>query len=253
MMWNNDKLDITNAGKDVFEKAGDLFEKGHGMVDTISEYLPYVKVVNGLINKRIELKCKQFLQGLAIKLFSSEDLTSDDLQKLNELIMKDKNMDLILNILEEATNTVSYVSSKILGVIAGQVMEGQREFNYNDWTLVNGLKNMNDWDINNFKKFYMHFNTYPNDARVSTLVLIQKSKSMEENELMEKLESEEQGYYAYDEISKTEEYKMLKSSLMRMSSFQIISEGPMAFAKDGVTFEKTQVSDELYKLIKKIE
>lgn len=252
-MWNNDKFDITSIGKDTIETAGDLLGKGHGMVDTLSEYSPYVKVVNSLINKRIELKCKQFLQGLAIKVFLREELTSDDLQKLNELIMKDKNMDLILNILEEATNTVSYTSSKILGVIAGQVMEGQREFDYTDWTLVNGLKNMNDWDINNLKRLYIHFNTYPNDVRVSTTVLIQKRRSMEENELMEKLESEEQGYYEYDEISKTEEYKMLRSSLMRMSSFQIISEGPLTYSKDGVTFEKTQVSDELYKLIKIIE
>ncbi|MCU5695515.1 hypothetical protein OCB06_19150 [Bacillus cereus] len=250
-MGNNNKIDLINAPEDIIETAGDFLEKGHGIVDTISEYSPYVRLANNLMNKRREHKCKNFLQGLAMKVFSREDITSGDLQKLNELLEKNANRILILDILEEATKTVSDVSSKILGVIAGQVMEGHRAFGYNDWTLINGLKNMNDWDIENFNKVYSHFETYPEDTKISTSGLLQK-KSMEEYELMLNAVFETEERSLQDSIMNSEEYKMLKSSLMRISSFQILSLGPIIFANDSVTFERSQVGDELYKLIKMV-
>lgn len=251
-MWNNNKFDIVSIGKDTIEEAGDLLEKGHGMVDTLSEYSPYVKVVNSLINKRIELKCKQFLQGLAIKVFSREELTSDDLQKLNELIMKDKNMDLILNILEEATNTVSYTSSKILGVIAGQVMEGQREFDYTDWTLVNGLKNMNDWDIKNFKKVYLYFKSYPEEININTLCLFLNINTKEYG-VIRKEAIETSDHTKQLKIMNKNEYKMLKSSLRRLMNLQILNTGSVLSDIDDMSFERSEVGNELYKLIKLVD
>ncbi|MGR6006631.1 hypothetical protein ACT7CR_17190 [Bacillus paranthracis] len=147
-----DKLDLINKQDDVFKTAGDLLKNGHELVDTLSEYSPYVRLANNWMNKRREKKCKEFLQGLGMKVLSSEELTSNDLQKLNELLNKNVNRLLVLDILEEATKTVSDTSSKLLGIIAGQVMKEERQFNYNDWILINGLKNMNDWDLENLKK-----------------------------------------------------------------------------------------------------
>ncbi|PGA60669.1 hypothetical protein COL89_30495, partial [Bacillus pseudomycoides] len=156
-----DTLDLINKQDDVFETVGDLLKNGHELVDTLSEYSPYVRLANNWMNKRRENKCKEFLQGLGMKLLSREELTSDDLQKLNELLNKNVNRLLVLDILEEATKTVSDTSSKLLGIIAGQVMKAERQFNYNDWILINGLKNMNNWDIDSFKKIYSHFEAYP--------------------------------------------------------------------------------------------
>lgn len=244
-----DKLELINTPEDVFETAGDFLERGHELVDSLSEYSPYVRLANNLMNKRREHKCKSFLQGLAIKVFSREDITANDLEKLNRLLEKSENMILVLDILEEATKTVSNVSSKLLGIIAGQVMQGQRTFTYNDWVLINGLKNMNDWDIENFKKIYLYFEEHPEDKVVSTACLIQnismeEYKQIRDNTLETKDRAIEEG------IINNEEYKMLKSSLMRISSLQIISVGPVTFALDSVTFEGNKVGNELYKLIK---
>lgn len=150
-----DKLELINTPGDVFDNAKDLLENGHELVDTLSEYSPYLKVASKWMNKRRENKCKEFLQGLGMKVLSKEELNSDDLQKLDVLLKKNVNRLLVLDILEEATKTVSDTSSKLLGIIAGQVMEEERQFTYNDWILINGLKNMNDWDLENLKKVYL--------------------------------------------------------------------------------------------------
>ncbi|MEY6553491.1 hypothetical protein AB8Q00_23975 [Bacillus cereus] len=251
-MENKNKLDLIDESKDIIETAGNLLGKGHEIVDTLSEYSPYVRLANNLMNKRREQKCENFLKGLAMKVFSREDLTADDLRELNRLIEKNVNMTLILDILEEATKTVSNTSSKLLGVIAGQVMKGQQTFTYNEWILTNALKNMNDWDIDNFKKVYSYFEEHPEDRKVSTTCLIQNI-SMEEYVQMRNNSLETKDHSIQENIMNNEEFKMLKSSLMRMSNFQILSVGPVAFALDSVTFEGNQVGDELYKLIQVIE
>ncbi|MEM5637262.1 hypothetical protein AAHB65_23300 [Bacillus toyonensis] len=71
-----DTLDLINKQDDVFETVGDLLKNGHELVDTLSEYSPYVRLANNWMNKRRENKCKEFLQGLGMKLLSREELTS---------------------------------------------------------------------------------------------------------------------------------------------------------------------------------
>lgn len=244
MMGLKDKLDSLNTPEDVIDTVGSLLGKGHELVDTLSEYSPYVRVANNLMNKRREHKCKQFLQGLAIKVFSREDITSDELQKLNGLLEKDTNRILILDILEEATKTVSDVSSKLLGIIAGQVMEGYRTFDYNDWILINGLKNMNDWDLNNFKKVYLYFERYPEEEAVNAqcvhLDLPLNAFAGEVDILKSRLKQDE-------------EYKMFKSSLLRISSLQVLSTGEMRIIDAGEPFVRSKVGHELYDLIKLLD
>ncbi|MCM3325183.1 hypothetical protein M3641_00375 [Bacillus cereus] len=243
-MGLKEKLDSLNTPEDVIDTVGSLLGKGHELVDRLSEYSPYVRVANNLMNKRREHKCKQFLQGLAIKVFSREDITSDELQKLNGLLEKDTNRILILDILEEATKTVSDVSSKLLGIIAGQVMEGHRTFDYNDWILINGLKNMNDWDLNNFKKVYSYFERYPEEEAVNAqcvhLDLPLNAFAGEVDILKPRLKQDE-------------EYKMFKSSLLRISSLQVLSTGEMRIIDAGEPFVRSKVGYELYDLIKLLD
>ncbi|PGW74241.1 hypothetical protein C1N66_19995 [Bacillus cereus] len=239
-MGIKDELNSLNTPEDVIEKVGDFLEKGHEIVDTLSEYSPYVKLANNLMNKRREHKCKQFLQGLAIKVFSREDITSDEFKKLNGLLEKDVNRILILDILEEATKTVSDISSKLLGIIAGQVLEGQREFNYNDWILINGLKNMNDWDMENFKKVYLYFDAYPGEEVANSACVylnLPINVFAEREDLLD------------PQLKQDEEYKMLRSSLLRISSFQILSVGETRWIDDAASFIRSQVGCELYNLI----
>lgn len=239
-----EKIELINTPGDIFKTGKELLKDGHELVDTLSEYSPYLKVGSKWMNYRKEKKCKEFLQGLGVKLLLQEELTSDDLKKLDELLMKNANKLLVLDILEVATNTVSDKSSKLLGIIAGQAMEEEREFKYNDWILVNGLKNMNNWDLENFKKVYAHFELYPREGSVNAACLFL------ETSMKEYMDTTDPSILS---IVHDEECKMLKSSLMRISSLQILSPGPMLMDNDGVSFERSEVGYELYKLMNALE
>lgn len=232
-----EKLELINKPEDVFETAGDLLTKGHELVDTLSEYSPYVRLASNWMNKRRENKCKEFLQGLGMKVLSREELTSDDLQKLNELLNKNVNRLLVLDILEEATKTVSDTSSKLLGIIAGQVMKEERQFNYSDWILVNALKNMNNWDIENLKRLCLYFNEYPEVESTNAASVYLSLPYSDSNENAIKL------------IIHNEEFKLFKSSLMKMSNLQILSTGTILIDDDSVSFVRSQIAYELYDLM----
>ncbi|MFP3415175.1 hypothetical protein SB773_27040 [Bacillus sp. SIMBA_074] len=236
-----DKIKLINTPEDVLEAAKDLLKNGHEIVDTLSEYSPYLKLGSKWRNFRREKKCKEFLQGLGMKVLSREELTSDGLKKLDELLMKNVNRLLVLDILEEATKTASDTSSKLLGIIAGQVMEGEREFSYNDWLLVNGLKNMNDWDLENLKKVYLYFDSYPQEEHVNSACVYFDLPLCECNDTE---------VPDIDDILNSEDFKMFETSIMRINSLQILSTGPtVQNVSNPVCFLSNKVGDEIYDLL----
>ncbi|PEX91820.1 hypothetical protein [Bacillus cereus] len=236
-----DKLNLISKPEDVFETGRDLLVNGHEVVDKLSEYSPYLKVASKWINKRRENKCKKFLQGLGVKVLSREELTFDDLKKLDELLKKNVNSFLVLDILEEATKTSSDNASKMLGIIAGQVMQEEREFDYNDWLLVNGLKNMNDWDLENLKQVYLYFDSYPQEEYVNSACVYFDLPLCECNDT---------DIDNFDYILESEDFKMFETSLMRINSLQILSTGPtISNVKNPVCFLSNKVGDEIYDLL----
>ncbi|MGH0541472.1 hypothetical protein ACQVPW_07810 [Bacillus cereus] len=242
-MGIKDKLELINTPEDVFDAAKDLLENGHELVDTLSEYSPYLKVASKWMNKRRENKCKEFLQGLGMKVLSKEELTSDDLQKLDELLKKNVNRLLVLDILEEATKTVSDTSSKLLGIIAGQVMEEERQFNYNDWILINGLKSMNNWDLENLKKVYLYFESYPQEEYVNSACVYLDLPMYEYSDTTDP---------EILNIVNDEDFQMFKSSIMRINNLQILSNGAGLMDDDATSLRGNRAGDELYELIKVI-
>lgn len=239
-----EKLESINTPEDVFETAGDLLVKGHELIDTLSEYTPYLKVASKWMNKRKENKCKAFLQGLGMKVISKEELTSDDLQKLDVLLKRNINRLLVLDLLEEATKTASDTSSKLLGIIAGQVMAEERQFNYNDWILVNGLKNINDWDLENLKKLYLYFDSYPDRESTNATNVYLHFSSQPSESTVDSIRNN---------LKDDEKYQMLRSSLIRMSSLQVLGTGEMTFDDDGATVARSKVGYEVYELINILE
>lgn len=261
-----DKFDLINIPEDAIKEVWEVITDSHELVNTLSEFNPYLSFINNRVKKRKEKKFKEFLKGFAIMVFSSEQITSTDLKTLEDLLNKKQNKDVVLDVLEEALATASDTSSKILGIIAGEVLKGYRTFDYNDWILVNGLKNMNEWDIESFNKVYSYFEAYPKKTRVNTTMLLQNVSLEEYGKLITDPSTEEYKQFANDpsvaekrfleeeeRIMKSEEYKRLRSSLMRINSFQILMLGPITAEPDSVNFERSYAGDELYKLIKEIE
>ncbi|PGW64296.1 hypothetical protein COE18_06580 [Bacillus cereus] len=238
-----EKIELINTPGDLLETGKELLKDGHELVDTLSEYSPYLKVGSKWLNYKREKKCKEFLQGLGMKLLLREELTSDDLKKLDELLMKNANKLLVLDILEVATNTVSDTSSKLLGIIAGQAMEEEREFKYNDWILVNGLKNMNDWDLENLKKVYLYFEAYPHEEYVNSACVYLDLPMYEYSDTSDPV---------ILNIVNDDDFQMFKSSIMRINSLQILSNGAGLMDDDATSLRRNRAGDELYELIKVI-
>ncbi|MGN4846290.1 hypothetical protein [Bacillus cereus group sp. MYBK134-1] len=236
-----EKIELINTPGGLLETGKELLKDGHELVDTLSEYSPYLKVGSKWINYKREQKCKEFLQGLGRKLLLREELTSDDLKKLDELLMKNANKLLVLDILEVATNTVSDTSSKLLGIIAGQVMEEEREFKYNDWILVNGLKNMNDWDLENLKKVYLYFESYPQEEYVNSACVYLDLPMYEYSDTTDPV---------ILNIVNDDDFQMFKSSIMRINNLQILSNGAGLMDDDATSLRGNKVGDELYELLK---
>lgn len=238
-----EKIELINTPGGLLETGKELLKDGHELVDKLSEYSPYLKVGSKWLNYTRERKCKEFLQGLGMKLLLREELTSEDLKKLDELLMKNANKLLVLDILEVATNTVSDTSSKLLGIIAGQVMEEEREFKYNDWILVNGLKNMNDWDLENLKKVYLYFEAYPHEEYVNSACVYLDLPMYEYSDTSDPV---------ILNIVNDDDFQTFKSSIMRINSLQILSNGPGLMDDDATSLRGNRAGDELYELIKVI-
>ncbi|PFY52033.1 hypothetical protein [Bacillus toyonensis] len=238
-----DNFDLLHIPEDIRDTVGGLLKDGHEIVDTLSECSPYLSFANTLMNKRREYKCKVFLQGLGMKVLAKEEITSDDLLELGKLLNKSANKVLVLDILEEATKTVSDISPKILGIIAGQVMEEERQFNYNDWILINGLKNMNNWDFENLKKVYLYFESYPHEEYVNSTCIYLDLPMYEYSDTTDP---------AILNLVNDDDFQMFKSSIMRINNLQILSNGAGLMDDDATSLRGNRVGDELYELIKVI-
>ncbi|WHT89573.1 hypothetical protein [Bacillus cereus] len=238
-----DNFDLLYIPEDIRDTVGGLLKNSHEIVGTLSECSPYLSFANTLMHKRREYKCKVFLQGLGMKVLAKEEITSDDLQELGKLLDKSANRVLVLDILEEATKTVSDISPKLLGIIAGQVMKEERQFNYNDWILINGLKNMNNWDFENLKKVYLYFEAYPHEEYVNSACIYLNLPMYEYSDTTDP---------AILNLINDDDFQMFKSSIMRINNLQILSNGAGLMDDDATSLRGNKVGDELYELIKVI-
>ncbi|HFK1518205.1 TPA: hypothetical protein ACGXMA_004084 [Bacillus cereus] len=236
-----DKFSLINIPEEEIKKVWGVITNGHELMNTLSEYNRYAKFLNNWRNKRIERKCEKFLEGLAMKVFSNEQFNSEDVLKLEKTLKKNGNQELVFDILEEATKTVSDNAAKILGIIAGQVLIGNRSFNYNDWILVNGLKNMNDWDLENLKKVYLYFEAYPHEEYVNSACVYLNLPMYEYSDTTDPV---------ILNIVNDEDFQMFKSSIMRINSLQILSNGAGLMDDDATSLRGNRAGDELYELIK---
>jgi len=239
-----DKLSLENIPEGAMECISESLATFREVGNTVSEFNGYFGLIKVGIDKRRETKCKRFLEGLAARIYSDEGLNAADHQKLEKLLSNDKNNELVIDILEEALNSVSYMSSKILGVIAGGILKDSRDYNYKDWIIVNGLKNMNDWDIENFKRLCLYFNTYPEqEATNSACVYLNLPMKQYENSNGTSIRN----------IIHDEDFKLFKSSLIKMNNLQILSTGIMLIDDDNVSFVRSSIATELYELINIID
>ncbi|MDA1952006.1 hypothetical protein PDL03_21085 [Bacillus cereus] len=234
------KLSLENVPEETMQLISEGLSTAREVGNTVSELNGYFRLIKIGIDKRRERKCRKFLEGLVARIYSGERLNSRDHNELEKLLNNDKNKELVIDILEEALNTVSDISTKLLGIVAGEILNGYRTFDYRAWILVNAIKNMNDWDIENLKKVYLYFDSHPDQDFTDARYVYLHFSPQQVKDTVDPIKSE---------LINDEEYKMLKSSLMRMSTLQILSIGETRWDDDGVAFIRSEIGREVYDLI----
>lgn len=236
---NNELIQILDDLKNIAVDNGDEIV---GFIGD-SQSFGMLSVGKQIWNYHKERKMKRFLRGLAKKVDQHGTYNQDDKEKLKSFLDVEHTKEKFFGILDEALNSVSYFCSEVLGYFAGDILLSSQKLTYSDYIIINALRNMNDWDIDHFKKAYDTFISFPEDEYSNSLCLYTKNSIKE-------LENVEE---SFEEILDLEKFKAFKSSLMKITNFQVLNYGVLLMSSDNYTFTRTNISDKLYKLINIIE
>ncbi|MGP7815543.1 hypothetical protein ACTXGU_00115 [Niallia sp. 01092] len=220
----------------------DITSGTEDIVSSISKEIPIVRmleVTKHIWNHHKERKMKKFLIGLSKKISEHEGYEISDRIELRKFLSDDFTRDKFFNILDEALNTNSELSSEILGFYAGVILLSSENLNYKHTVIINALRNMNDWDIKNFQKAYSFFITMPINQPLNSVCLYHRVSI----EQLEEQQSLEDSIY-------NDEFNEFKSTLIKLSNLQILTLSQILMSDDPTTFMRTKIADELYNLIK---
>ena len=127
--------------------------------DTISDLATPVKAFSNIYSLRKKMAFKSFLKNYSNQVSSNSKISPDDTAKLTKFLSKDKNLSLVSEVIENAINSRSIKCTAILGVIAGKIMQTKNDVTYNLLCLIDTLKIMTDFDLENFIALYEYLQT----------------------------------------------------------------------------------------------
>ena len=212
------------------------------VISAVTNEVPGIRLLevgNQIWNHYKELKMKKFFRGLSKEIEVNGYSVSNKI-KLENYLKDDFTRASFFNILDNALEASSELCSEMLGYYAGLVLQSSERLSYNHTIIINALKNLNDWDLINFKKAYEFFTILPDDQPINSICLYKKVplKSLEKDkDEMEKL--------IYDE-----EFNAFKSTIIKLANLQVFNTSQIVFSADPHTYTKTKASDEMFHLVK---
>lgn len=122
-------------------------------LDTAEEVLKPVKAIRKIYGFAKKQKFKSFLKSLSTKINENDFIDIDNINKLKQYVLKDDNVDFIINTIDYSINTRCIKCSSLLGIYAGNILNKYKNVEYKDLQIVEILKNMNDIELTRFKEF----------------------------------------------------------------------------------------------------
>jgi hypothetical protein len=244
-MVKNNIIPVENLNElldDIKSFAADSSE----LVGQVSKDLPIVgmlSVAKHIWNYHKERKMKRFLKGLAKKLKEQGGYDHEDREKLQAFLNHDHTKEKFFGILDEALNSVSEISSEILGYFAGEILLSTQNLDYHSSVIIHALRNMNDWDIEYFSKAYNFLISLPEEKAKEGV----NSTSLYYGLSPEEFEKSDEELDKM--IFKDEKLIEFRSSLMKLSNLQVINTGGIIFSADSNTFVRSKIGDKLNELI----
>lgn len=215
-------------------------EESVEIVDQASNITPMLGVAMQIWNYQKERKMKRFLKGLAEKLNEKGGYDSEDREKLKNFLSNDHSKEKFFGILDEALNSVSEISSEILGYFAGDILLSTQKIDYSSSIIIHALRNMNDWDIEYISKAYNFLISLPKEQTingVNSTALFLELPLEGLNEDIDKMILTDENLIAF------------KSSLMKLNNLQVINTGGNIWSTDANTFIRSKIGDKLNELV----
>ena len=122
-------------------------------LDTAEEVLKPVKAIRKIYGFAKKQKFKSFLKSLSTKINENDFIDIDNINKLKQYVLKDDNVDFIINTIDYSINTICIKCSSLLGIYAGNILNKYKNVEYKDLQIIEILKNMNDIELTRFKEF----------------------------------------------------------------------------------------------------
>lgn len=144
---------LDNAAKidDVIDNA---LEPIKDYTDTIADFITPIKGLIAIINIKKRLALRTFVINYAKHLYGNYTINDEETLKLQNYLKDKKNLSYISEIIDNAVNSKSLKASALLGAIAGNVIKEKKELTYDYFSIIDTLRILTDYDIENFIILY---------------------------------------------------------------------------------------------------
>lgn len=137
--------EICNIWPDLFNKISLILN-----IEEIGSFP--VKFLFNVYNDIKIYRFKSFLNSFYKGISDDGTYSKKKILKLKKYMKDKKRVFLINEMIDDALNARSILSSMILGYYAGQLISKQKDIEYIDQIIIKALRNLFDNDINSFKK-----------------------------------------------------------------------------------------------------
>jgi len=153
-------MDPKEQVNQLIELTKNVASHGNEYIDRIIEQLAPIQEIGGVAAGVYNLwnfaklqKFKRFLKRYA-KSFQEESVTEEKIQKLKDYLKNERNLVFVSETIDNAIHAQSAVCSAILGGYAGQILAKTKEITYKDLIVINALRMLNDFDLEQFLFLY---------------------------------------------------------------------------------------------------
>lgn len=93
------------------------------------------------------------MKSLSTEINEKNFVDANNVNKLKNYVTNDENVDFIVNTIDYSINSKCIKCSSLLGIYAGNILNKYKNIEYKDLQIIEILKNMNDIELDRFKKF----------------------------------------------------------------------------------------------------
>lgn len=154
--FTKDALSNISVLDNIIDKAIEPFKD---YTDTLGDIASPIKSILTIFNLKKRLTLKIFVVNYAKQLSNNYVIDEKENLKLHNFFKDKKNVIYISEIIDSAINSKSLKATAILGAIAGKLIKEKDNLQYDDLSIIETLRTMTDYDIENFITLYEYLHS----------------------------------------------------------------------------------------------